>query len=258
MNSRTTLLSLFNKDRETLERQLTGLMLPKDTEKIQEIISSYFHALFESEGEYRQQLTQAEEYILISALGLIRTQHNMIMEICKNHSGNNTVKPDDESSTNNNKTFLTLAGTAAGGIIGTIAGTWGILFAAMAGTAVALYYNKAKDDRHAKQEGHDTACCPIDAKALSGHIGCICESTDSLMETFRTQAKRIINSYEQREEPTLLNTYSMLAEQISYVIGMAKGCKAESLPRLQAAVSLMEETLENYNMKYENGRIINI
>ena len=44
--------------------KLTGLALPKDAKKVQEIVSQFLGNLFESDGVYRQNLTQSEDYIL--------------------------------------------------------------------------------------------------------------------------------------------------------------------------------------------------
>ena len=83
MNTKTSLVSLFNKDKETLEKQLEGLSLPKDAERIQKTISNYFSNLFESDGEFRQQLTIGEDYILQAALSLLDAQKDISKALIK-------------------------------------------------------------------------------------------------------------------------------------------------------------------------------
>ena len=77
MNAKTTLVSLFNKDRETLEKKLEGFVLPKDVDNIQIAISDYLSKLLDNNGEFRQNLTQGEDYILQAALSLLNAQQEI-------------------------------------------------------------------------------------------------------------------------------------------------------------------------------------
>ena len=86
----------------------------------------------------------------------------------------------------------------------------------------------------------------------------ICESIDGVIDTYRVQVKRITNSYEQREAPSLLNTYSMLIEQIANVIKFSKDSNIEISSNLKSAICILEETLENYDLKYDNGKIVTV
>ena len=119
MNSKTTLVSLFNKDRETLENKLEGFVLPKDAEKIQQIVCNFLNSMFENDGEYRQQLTQTEDYILQAALGLLNAQHNIAKEVTKQNK-DIPVSSTAPKQIMNNPYPYTLAGTAIGGAIGTM------------------------------------------------------------------------------------------------------------------------------------------
>lgn len=79
-----------------------------------------------------------------------------------------------------------------------------------------------------------------------------------MIDTYRVQVKRIANSYEQREAPSLLNTYSMLIEQIANVIKFSKDSNIEISSNLKSAICILEETLENYDLKYDNGKIVTV
>lgn len=68
---------MFQSNKQVLEQQLAGLALPKDANKIQSIVNDYLNDLFNQEGEYRQNLTQAEDYILQAALSLLNAQQDM-------------------------------------------------------------------------------------------------------------------------------------------------------------------------------------
>ena len=56
-----TLASMFESNKQALEEALEGLALPKDASKILSIVSEYFDVLFYQNGEYRQNLSQAED-----------------------------------------------------------------------------------------------------------------------------------------------------------------------------------------------------
>ena len=74
MQSRQTLALMFEANKQALETELTGLTLPQDAKKIQEIVSTYFDSLLNQNGEYRQNLSQSEDYILQAALSLLNAQ----------------------------------------------------------------------------------------------------------------------------------------------------------------------------------------
>ena len=76
-----TLASMFEANKQALEKELVSLTLPKDANKIQKVVSKYLNSMFENDGEYRQHLTQAEDYILQAALGLLNAQQNIALEI---------------------------------------------------------------------------------------------------------------------------------------------------------------------------------
>lgn len=91
-----------------------------------------------------------------------------------------------------------------------------------------------------------------------GIVESICDSIDGVIDTYRVQVKRIVNSYEQREVPSLQNTYSLLTEQIANVIKATKDDNVEIPSKLKNAISILEETLENYDLKYVNGKIVTV
>lgn len=77
MEEKVTLTSMFESNKQVLKKELADLVLPRDTNKIQKIVSDYLNLMFDNEGEYRQTLTQSEDYILQAALSLLQAQQNM-------------------------------------------------------------------------------------------------------------------------------------------------------------------------------------
>ena len=77
MQIKQTLVSMFEANKQALEKELTGLKLPKDVNKIQNVVANYFDSLFNQSGEYRQNLSVSEDYILQAALSLLNAQQEM-------------------------------------------------------------------------------------------------------------------------------------------------------------------------------------
>ena len=78
-----TLKQLFESQREVLAQRLDGMKLPKDAEKAQAVVSNYLNELFDSDGEFRQNLTQSEDYILQAAMSLLNAQQSMIAPLAQ-------------------------------------------------------------------------------------------------------------------------------------------------------------------------------
>lgn len=77
METRQTLASMFEVNKQALVKELTGLSLPKDANKVQSLVADYFNTLFAQNGEFRQSLSLSEDYILQAALSLLNAQQAM-------------------------------------------------------------------------------------------------------------------------------------------------------------------------------------
>ena len=266
MESRCTLTSLFESNKSELDSKLSGLCLPQDAEKIRSIIESYLQQMFNQEGEFRQNLSQAEDYILQSALMLLNAQQEMVkamsiqyLPVAKKVSGkiesqNNGVKKEQIPHA--------LVGTAIGGTIGTLAGNWGAVFGAIAGTAVALYYisNLQKGEQTTLSNGEAQPQCGIDTNLFLDIIGKTCKSVDNLIATFRTQIQRVVTKYEEQEPPTLENSYVSLLESIQSLLGVAYSNQSDEkrLNKIDQRIEQLADSLENYGLevvKYSDDKI---
>ena len=159
MADKITLRALFDSKKSELEQKLEGMTLPKDNQKVQQTISDYLTELFDSEGEFRQNLTQAEDYLLQATLSLLTAQQEMSKTFINQkirfntiHEGpkEGTIKGASEN-TSSKKTYQDYLGTnitatqagvgvTAGALVGKLAlGGWGAVFGAIAGTAVMVY-----------------------------------------------------------------------------------------------------------------------
>ena len=272
-----TLKSIFVSNKEDLSKKLNGLLLPQDTQKIQTIVSDYLGNLFENDGIYRQSLTEQEDFILLAVFELIKAQQNMTLGLTKVPKYTSQGKGDNikENKSALKKKYLVAGGAGlgafagselgvkmvnSGALNGNLVSTWFAFAGAIAVSALVIYLSYHKENNKTKSRKTQEN---VDELSLNTEVFCsiverICESIDNVIETYRVQVKRIISTYEQREKPTLLNSYSLLIEQIANVINISRNCGEVTPDKLKKSILIMEESLENYDLKFENGKIRNI
>lgn len=269
METKQTLTSMFETNIEVLEKELSNLTLPADAGKIQNIISQYLNTLFENESVYRQSLNQSEDYILLAAIELLYAQQNIAKEITKSTIIKNIPakeQVDTKCSKTSVETALVASGVGAGlgawagksiggSLLGITTNTWGAMIGAIVGTAIVLYSTLYLSNSKSSEKidvNHT-----INSQIFINIVKSICEKIDGLIETFRVQVKRIKNVYEQREKSSLQSDYSILLKQIVNVYNLSKSSN-EIIPiKVSNAIELMAESLENYGLKIENGKIVN-
>lgn len=257
----TSIYQVFKAHENELGDSLKGLTLPADAKKVQKIVETFLNSLFESDGVYRQSLTQSEDYILQAALQLLQAQQNISRELAASLKGCNTTK----ASTNMPKAsasngYTPILGAGIGAIAGGFIGTWAAVCGAIAGTAVAIYCaNKpSKSSKQTRVTVSEEASTPgIDINVFSTIIGKICQSIDNLMDTYRVQVKRMENVYSQTEKPSLLSECQALFNQLANLHKVADANKDSIPPKVLNAIDLLEESLENYGLTIKDGRVVN-
>lgn len=262
-----SLTAVFDRDQAILKEKLQGLNLPSDSSRIQNIINDYLNEIFKNEGDFRQGLTQSEDYILQAALSLLNAQRSITKEITPSIVLQGTEpkqQPLQKASKGLKKEQypIALAGTSlGGGIGGALLGTWGAVFGAIAGTAVVLYYASAESEAKPstkmisiKEEKPSIVQFPLDVDLFISIIKSICESIDSLIDTFRSQINKVIHKYENQEKPSLEREYRFLLEGIQSLIGYKRAHSEEEkfLKKIQERIEDMAELLDNYNLTVED------
>ena len=260
MENTRTLASMFEANKQALEKELVGLTLPENANKIQDVVSKYLNSMFENDGEYRQHLTQAEDYILQAALGLLNAQQNIAKEISNPKTEVVSSKKTEKKNIN---PYTSLIGTTVGGALGAFGGTWGAVFGAIAGTAVVLYCATAMPRPQTQIVSTDKQIAKptIRTEVFLDIVKNICESIDNLIETFRTQIKRVENIYEQKEKPSLQKNYSLLLTSIQELVVASNteyDDKEKKLHRLEKKVNDLAESLENYGVAIVDGKITDL
>lgn len=270
MDTKTTLKGLFESHKDELANKLANLTLPKDAVLIQQTVTVYLNELFDSEGDFRQNLTQSEDYILQAAMSLLNAQQSMLGEFTKASVAKNAGSQEDSKAKTGYETLNTtdgvkkqeypyvIGGSAVGGAAGAILiGSWGAVFGAIAGTAIALYFVSSQQDKNRKGDTHNAfhperKAIPqkIDVEAFTGIVGNICDSVDSLILTFRAQINRVVEKYENQEKPTFENEHGVLLDAIQSLLGASYQMTDEKRQkRIESRIEDLAESLENYSLE---------
>ena len=277
MEHKKTLKELFESRKNELSEKLSTLYLPKDASKIQSVVTDYLNDLFDSDGEFRQNLTQSEDFILQAAMSLLNAQQSMIGEFSlpKFAEGKKDIEDKQQpeaipvsdfgGSLKKEQYPYVVGGTTVGGAAGAlIFGTWGAVFGAIAGTALVLYYssqlpqNSNKNKKVPPQTRIEAKPVvkeqKINVDVFTNIVGSICDSVDTLIQTFRAQINRVVDKYESIEKPSLEQEYRFLIEGIQTLIGYKRTHADDDkyTSKLQMRIEDLAETLENYNLTVED------
>lgn len=263
MIEQKTLTAIFESNKSILKERLEGLSLPSDASKIQKIINDYLNEMFNNEGEFRQNLTQSEDYILQATLSLLNAQQAMTKEmtpvVTPVQPKLEPASPQPFSGLKKEKYSYALGGTAIGsGVGGLLLGTWGAVFGAIAGTAIVLYYasNQTAPTPQRKDLGEKPLLQQpkLNVDVFLAIVKNICGSVDSLIDTFRAQINRVVNKYESQEKPTLEKEYRFLLESVQSLIGYKRAHNKDEkfVRKIQERIEDMAESLDNYNLVVED------
>lgn len=272
MEERLTLKALFESNQNQLAEKLSQFVLPKDAASVQNTVQVYLNELFDGNGEFRQNLTQSEDYILQAAMSLLNAQQAIVSEFSASatsiHSNVTDSKVDEKAapkqSTGLGKEMFphAIGATAIGGAVGgLVLGTWGAFFGSIAGTALVLYYATTqqgqpvqKAEPTSKVEEFPTQ--KLDVQKFVSIIANICESVDTLIATFRAQIERVVDKYESREKPLLEKEYSVLLGSVQLLLGAYYQPSDEKRQkRIESRIDQLAESLENYELdvvKYDD------
>lgn len=271
--SQTSLKSIFEATKDDLSASLSGLTLPKDAAKAQEVITSFLNTVCDENNEYRQNLTQSEDYILQAALSMLNAQRDLVsafdvtpkikVESTSVSEGDvSTLAQERLSKTSSIPATSTFISVGGGAVIGKLLlGGWGAVFGAIAGTAIALYLSQQQSVQVAPLSSNPaTQTCvpkvtitetPINSDLLISVVSQICDGLDNLIATFRAQIKRVVNKYESQDKPTIERDFRVLLEGIQSLIGYKRGHSSDEekyLAKLQTRVEDLAELLDNYDL----------
>ena len=275
MTTKVSLRSLFESNKGELKQKLNGFSLPKDAFAVQEAITKYMNTMLDSDGEFRQNLTQSEDYVLQAALSLLNAQQEIANTIGRtslesdkksqfSESYSETATNDDlkTSQSSSNKLIdsgWSILGSGGGALLGNLLWKgWGGAFGAIAGTAITIYLSSYLNGKNEVPVNHvktgtriENINTPIDIDAFCSVISSICDSVDNLINTFRSQINRVVNKYESQEKPTIERDYRFLIESIQTLLGFKRThneSEEKYIKKLQGRIEDLAESLENFDL----------
>lgn len=266
-----TLKELFESRKDELAQKLSSLSLPQDAARVQSIVTDYLNNLFDSNGDFRQNLTQSEDYIMQAAMSLLNAQQGISSALTKELNSNAEPKKlqstsnqnlsNEESNPNKTNSSYSLIGAAGGALAGKlILGGWGAVFGAIAGVALSVYLSnrnqvQANVEPVSKPLQEFVSTNTIDVDRFLNIIKSICESVDNLIDTFRAQVNRVTQKYESQEKPSLEKEYRPLIETIQSLVGYERNhdkTEEKYSKKLQERIEVLVESLDSYNIVLEN------
>lgn len=259
MATTTSIHSLFLLGKDEFAKQLRNYSLPCDSLKVQSMITEYLNQLLDSKGDFRNNLSESEDHILQAAMNLLEQQQVLTSTICSTVNVNrcNVVNKQFTSSLSNKDAGITLGGTALGGVVGTFFGTWGAVLGAVAGTAISYYCLVVNKQNNKKSvEADNKQYSKIDVDAFLSIMSNICKSIDDVIEAYRVQVQKIRNHYDQQDKPNLSNDYSILMNNL-LALHKVYSVNKENIPaKVANAIEILFDSLENYDVKIEDGKIV--
>ena len=284
MENSKSLQALFNSRKSELVEKLKNFSLPRDAKQVEQEVVSYMNELFSDHGDFRQSLNQSEDYIMQSAMALLKAQQGIVQEFSSVKIPQNEPKlgiSDSKPTEQKEKQHLkkeqypyAVGATVVGGAIGALGGAWGVFFGSIAGTAIALYCinnpelkekinsrknqgtpvreEKVSAEKGVEKVAEKPAEEKINIDKFTGIVSNICEEIDNLIKTYRAQINRVVAKYESQGQPTLEKDFALVLENIQTLVGYERAHTANEdkyLPKLQQRIEDLAEVLENYGLE---------
>ena len=247
------MLSLFEQSEVELKTHLSSLVLPRDIEKLNRILSDLFIEHIKIE-KYKQELTTSEIAIFQSAIRLVeeslRLQQNMFDINTKTLVTPKTISNRKNNLPINKSQVAMVSATATGVLAGAITNIGTILLSIVA-TAVGVWIasNRHKTEVVVTEEIMEQSMA-VNADAIIGTTKKICQLLDQQMEIYQTNIFNLKARLENRQVPTLYNSYGYLLNRLATLYRD----KTNSAPadEIEDDIAKLFRTLKNYNYEFVN------
>lgn len=272
MSEKTSLRSLFELAKPVLEKSLQGLQLPKDSSKIQYIVTKQMDKLLSPESDFCLGLTMAEGYMVQAALSLLNAEQGLLTKMMPKNEPVYTPKQLDTSFEKKNilskdkEPLTSMIGAGGGAFLGGLVGSslsamsfgavgWASVFGAIAGTAVSAYavkyIGKKRDGILKSNLTLDHKSDPvIDVSSFIEVIANICDNVDSLLEIFRNQISKVVEQSEKNAKMTLEGDYRLLLENVQSLIGFNRTHSEDEkyAKKINERIEEFVDCLDNYDL----------
>ncbi|MBO7489485.1 MAG: hypothetical protein J6T88_04320 [Bacteroidales bacterium] len=251
-----SLLSLFQKCETELRSQLSGLTLPKDTKKLNNILSDLFISHVKI-GEYKEELTDSELAILQSAIQLVEKSLQMpfnmfVVEGVDNNSTFHETTSNGIQSRNIiplNKSQLAVLGVTASGVLAGTLPNVGTILLAIVATATGLWVSsKSRNKTTEIKETIIPQELVVNVDAIINTAKNICQSVDNVMTVYQTNIHNLKTRIDSKPIQTLHNTYGYLLFRLADLY-RDKNNNASSY-EIENDIAMLFKTLKNYNYEF--------
>lgn len=255
--NKQTLLSLFERSEAELKSHLSGLILPRDSETLNNILTNLFVDHIKV-NEYKETLTDSEMALFQSAIQLVedslQVQHNMITfaERGTSSSHQEIVVRDSPSSKKIliNKSQIAILGVTATGVLAGALPNVGTVLLAIVATATGLWVSKDGCKKHEVHESLVPQELAVNVNAIINTTKKICQSVDNLMGGYQTNIDNFKARIDSRPKPTLYNTYGYLLSRLADLY--RDNTNNASAEEIKNDIAKLFKTLKNYNYEFVN------
>lgn len=253
-----SLLSMFQQSEAELKAQLTGLVLPKDEDKLNRVLSNLFVEHIHIE-RYKDELTNSELAIFQSAIQLVEESLKLqqdIFSFTQNTTASSSAEvikyeKDAYPQWRLNKNQITLLGTTAVGILAGAATNVGTVLLAIVVTAAGLWISKESHDNEIKVlEKIVAKDIQVNADAIINAARNICQSIDRLMDMYQTNIENLKSRIDNKPQPNLQNTYGYLLDRLANLY--RDTTNQASAEDIEDDISKIFKTLKNYRYEFVN------
>lgn len=253
-----SLLSLFQQSEAELRSQLTGLVLPKDEDKLNRVLSNLFVEHIHVD-RYKDELTNSELAIFHSAIQLVeeslKLQQDMFSFTQDINASSSTeiikYEKDIDSKWRLNKNQMTVLGTTAVGVLAGAVTNVGTILLAIVATAAGLWISKESRDNEVKvQEKIVVKDIQVNADAIINAARNICQSIDRLMDMYQTNIENLKSRIDNKPQPNLHNMYGYLLDRLANLY--RDKTNLASAEAIEDDISKIFKTLKNYRYEFIN------
>lgn len=212
-----TLLSLLEQNEQSFRDELSLILLPRDSKKLQNFMNDFFINKVSVE-EYKKELSMGEIALLNSVMKVVAlpisftNDYMSLTEVIEEKS-----QHDERLSIKGNPIFdvwdvTTLGTTTVGGLVGGLLfKTWGGVLLSIAGCALGMYITYSSPRVKQKQEINKGIDVDKYIQTLKG----ICKSIDEIILNYHTSIDNIIKQYENLPKVTLSTAYKPLLDKMA-------------------------------------------
>lgn len=253
-----SLLSLFQQSEAELQAQLSGLVLPKDEDKLNRVLSNLFVEHIHVE-RYKDELTNSELAIFQSAIQLVeeslKLQQDMF-SFTQNTTASSCAEvikyeKDAYPQWRLNKNQMTVLGTTAVGVLAGAATNIGTVLLAIVATAAGLWISKETHENEVKvQEKIVVKDIQVNADAIINAARNICQSIDRLMDMYQTNIENLKSRIDNKPQPNLHNMYGYLLDRLANLY--RDKTNPASAEAIEDDISKIFKTLKNYRYEFIN------